>query len=185
MEDPKVMCQTPCSFNQDTSTVFLEANRKHRTWFRGGNISGVYNSETIGITYDCDWKRNSFKCAQDHGVWVLRTTIVQNKDKASINVMLFDESAAMIGQGSISREKKVKIIEKQKTIQQQMPAQTMTATNCPDGTNTCTTIPVTQQGQTTNQIEDLEPTVIEIAPILLDRDVGQAMIHMYDSILVK
>tara|TARA_Y100001970_G_scaffold293783_1_gene443167 strand:+ start:3168 stop:3830 length:663 start_codon:yes stop_codon:yes gene_type:complete len=186
MEDPRVICTTPCSFDQDTSLVFIEANRKHNTWYKGGDITAVYTDETIGIAYsDCDWRRNSLKCAHDNGVWVLRTIITQDDDKASVNVMMFDESGVMIGQGTISRNKKVTVVKRQRTTQQQVPGQPMTATNCPEGTNTCTTIPINPQGQVTNQTEDLEPTIVEVPPALLDRDVGQAMIHMYDSIRVK
>lgn len=186
MEDPRVICTTPCSFDQDTSLVFLEANRKHKTWYKKGNITGIYNDETIGIAYsDCDWRRNSLKCANDNSVWVLRTIIMQNEDKASINVMMFDETGVMIGQGTISRNKKVTIVERQRTTQQQAPGQPMSITNCSEQSGNCATIPITPQGQTATQVEDLEPSIVTIPPVLLDRDVGQAMIHMYDSIRVK
>ena len=183
VEDPRIICETPCSLEQDDSIIFIEANRKHRAWYRHGEISGVYNSETIQLIHDCDWKRNSLKCAKEHDVWVLRTTITQTKEKASINAMIFDSYGMMIGQGSISRGKKVTVVERQKRIQQQLPTQPVTTTSCQPGTNNCTTVPVTPQAPTINEVEDLEPSIIEALPIIRDRDVGQVMIHVYDSIL--
>ena len=34
MEEPRVICTTPCSFEQDTSIIFVEANRQHKAWFK-------------------------------------------------------------------------------------------------------------------------------------------------------
>ena len=41
-EEPRVKCNVPCSFEQDTSQVFVEANGKHRTWLKAGKVTGIY-----------------------------------------------------------------------------------------------------------------------------------------------
>ena len=183
MEEPRVMCESPCAFDQDTSLIFVEANRKHRTWFKAGTISGVYNDETIRYAYEnCDFKKDPHGCANQNGVWVIRTTITQNSERASINLMLFDDNAAVIGQSTFTRFKKQTVIRRQKTTQQQIPGSPGVATKCDESSGACATIPFQGQTNSVSQTEDLEPTIIDIPPILSARDVGQAMIMLYDSV---
>ena len=182
-EDPRVLCDVPCSFEQDTSTVFVEANRKHRTWLKTGKVTGIYNDETIKYAYDdCNFKINPHGCANENGLWVMRTTINVTAEKASINVMLFDENAAMIGQGTFIRYKRTKIIERKKVTQQQVPGMPGSLSQCNKANGSCATIPFQGRGQTATQTEDLEPVVIDIPPTLSARDIGQTMIYVYDSV---
>ena len=182
-EDPRVMCNVPCSFDQDTSTIFVEANRHHKSWVKKAKISGIYNDDTIKYAYgdDCNFKKDPHGCANQNGLWVMRTTISVDKERASINIMIFDENAAMIGQGTFTRFAKTRIIERKKVTQQQTPGQPMTVGNCNKETGNCATVPVQTGGQVTNYSEDLEPTIIEIPPTITARDIGQAMIMAYDS----
>ena len=182
-EEPRVLCDVPCSFEQDTSTVFVEANRKHRTWLKTGKVTGIYNDETIKYAYeDCNFKLNPHGCANENGLWVMRTTINVTADKASINVMLFDENAAMIGQGTFIRYKKTKIIERKKVTQQQTPGIPGAVSQCNKANGSCATIPFQSSGQAATQTEDLEPVVIDIPPTITARDIGQTMIYVYDSV---
>jgi hypothetical protein len=182
-EDPRVICDTPCTFDQDTSVIFIEANRKHTTWFKQGKVAAVYNQETIELSYeDCDFKKDTFKCANENGLWVLRTTVMQDEERASINLMLFDENAVMIGQSTFTRFKKTKVIQRKKVTKQQNPSRPLAVNNCNQQTGTCSTLPVQIDGQTTSQVEDLEPVVIDIPPTITSKDVGQAMIMLYDSV---
>jgi hypothetical protein len=183
MEDPKVICSNPCSFQQDASVVFIEANRHHRAWFKAGEISAIYNSETVKYTFgDCDFKNNPFQCAHDNGIWVLRTTITQDDNRASIHVMLFDENAIIIGQGTYTRAKRTTVIERKKITNQQIPSPNNRMTVCPDGLKACVAFPDQSQDKAISQTEDLVPTVIIIPPMILAKDVGQVMIYMYDSV---
>ena len=182
-EEPSVMCTTPCSFDQDTTSIFVEANSKHRTWLKNGKVTAIYNKDTVGYTYDdCDFSKNAFKCANENGLWVLKTTISQDAERASINLMLFDENAVMIGQSTYTRFKKTKIIQRQKVTQQQAPGRPMSVSNCNQAAGSCATIPIQTNGQSARQTEDLEPTVIDIPPTISARDIGQAMIMLYDSV---
>ena len=183
MMKPKVICSSGCSFERDTSTIFVEANRHHRTWYRFGEIGGIYDDETIKYVYEeCDFKKEPHKCAQENGVWVLRTNITIDNDRASINLMLFDENAAVIGQGNYSKFKKTKIIQREKVTRQQMPGQPMIVTNHNKEDGNYTTMPIQPQAPILNQIEGLEPIVVDIPPNLTAGDIGQAMIMLYDSI---
>ena len=182
-EEPRVICDVPCSFEQDTSTIFVEANKKHRAWLKTGKVTGIYNDETIKYAYgDCNFKLDPHGCANSNGLWVMRTTVTVTEGKASINVMLFDENAAMIGQGTFTRFKKTKIIERKKVTQQQVPGAPGVMSNCNQASGTCATVPFQSGNQTATQSEDLEPIVVDIAPVLLDRDIAQTMIYVYDSV---
>jgi hypothetical protein len=182
-EEPRVMCEVPCSFEQDTSSIFVEANRKHKTWLKSGKVTGVYNDETIKYAYDdCNFKLNPHGCANENGVWVMRTTISVTADRASINIMLFDENAAMIGQGTFTRFKKTRVIERKKVTQQQIPGAAGSISQCNKADGSCATIPFQGNGRASTQTEDLEPVVIDIPPTLTARDIGQTMIYVYDSV---
>ena len=177
------MCEFPCAFDQDTSLLFVEANRQHRAWLKAGKISGIYNHETIHYAYtDCDFKEDSLKCATENGLWVMRTTITQNAERASINFVLFDDSAAVIGQSTFTKLKKQTVIKRKKVTQQRLPGSPIEARNCNEAAGNCATIPFQSQGQNISQVEDLEPVIIDIIPTLSARDVGQAMIMLYDSV---
>ncbi len=182
-EEPRVMCSVPCSFEQDTTSIFIEANRKHLSWYKHGKISGIYNDETIGYAYeDCNFKRDPHGCASQNGLWVMRTKISVDESRASINIMIFDESASVIGSSTFTRFKKTRVIERKKVTQQQVPGTPMSISNCNQQSGNCATIPSQTNGQTVNQTEDLEPVVVDIPPTLTARDIGQAMIMAYDSI---
>ena len=182
-EDPRVMCSSPCSFDQDTSTVFVEVNRHHKSWLKNGEITGIYNEETIKYNYgDCDFTKDTFGCANQNGLWVIRTTISQDAGRASINVMLFDETAAMIGQGTYTKFKRTRVIERKKVTQRQVPGTPGSISKCNKADGSCATIPFQSSGQTQSQTEDLEPIVIDTPPVITARDIGQAVIMMYDSV---
>ncbi len=182
-EEPRVLCEVPCSFEEDTAVVFVEANKKHRAWLKSGKVTGIYNDETIKYAYDdCNFKLDPHGCANTNGLWVMRTTITVTKAKASINVMLFDENAAMIGQGTYTRFKKTRVIERKKVTQQRVPGAPGTMSRCNQLTGICSALPLQGGSQTATQSEDLEPVVIDIPPTLLDRDIGQTMIYVYDSV---
>jgi hypothetical protein len=182
-EKPRVICSVPCSFEQDTSSIFVEANSKHRSWLKTGKVIGVYNDETIKYAYaDCNFKLNPHGCANENGIWVMRTTISVDEGRASINIMLFDENAAMIGQGTLTRFKKAKTVERKKVTQQQIPATPGVMSQCDKANGPCVTIPFQGTGRTVSQSEDLEPIAISIPPTLSARDIGQTMIYVYDSV---
>ena len=183
MEDPRVICSTPCSYEQDTSNVFVEANRHHKSWFRSGKITGVYNDETIRFNYpDCEFKKDPFKCANENGIWVMKVTFTQDAERASVNVMLFDENATMIGQGTYAKFKRTRVIQRKKVTQQQVPGSPGSISKCNKADGSCATIPFQGNGQTISQSEDLVPVIIDIPPTITDRDIGQAIIMMYDSV---
>ena len=76
-----------------------------------GEVLFLFFFHSIKYAYDdCNFKINPHGCANENGLWVMRTTINVTAEKASINVMLFDENAAMIGQGTFIRYKRTKII---------------------------------------------------------------------------
>ncbi len=182
-EEPRVICSVPCSFEHDTNSIFVEANKKHRGWLKSGEISGIYNDETIKYAYaDCDFKRDPHGCANENGIWVMRTTISVDASRASINIMLFDENAAMIGQGTYTRFKKSRVIQRKKVTQQQAPGTPGAISQCNQQSGTCATIPIQGNGQTATQSEDLEPVVIDIPPTLSAKDIAQTMIYVYDSV---
>ena len=116
----------------------------------------------------------------------MRTTVTQDKERASIHFMLFDENAVMIGQSTFTRFKKTKIVKRQKKVVSQGPGQPISVStqNCNNGASNCTggAYSGIQQGTTETTTEDLEPVVIEIPPVITSRDVGQAMIMLYDSV---
>ena len=98
-----------------TTNVFVEANRHHKSWLTTSKVTGVYNDETIKYNYPgCDFKKEPFKCANENGIWVMKTTFTQDAERASVNVMLFDENATMIGQGNLCKVQKNKNYSKTK-----------------------------------------------------------------------
>ncbi len=188
VEDPMVISNGESSsiYEHDSITIFTKMNQKHRTWYTQGKVSGVYNDETIGFQSDCNYKTNSLKCANQDGLWVLRTIINEDPEQATVNMLLFDENGVVIGQSSISKTKKVNIIERQKTTTTQGPTQQGVgyARNCDQQNGSCVggSFPINSSGNTTTQVEDLEPTVIELPPKIRDRDIDQAVIMLYLSI---
>ena len=182
-EDPRVICSSPCMFEQDSSIIFVEANRNHKAWYKHGKVSGIYNNETIKYAYEeCNFKLDPHGCAKENSLWVMRTTISIDSNRASINIMIFDETAAMIGQGTYTRFKKTRLIERKKVTQSPSPSQPISTSNCNQSNGNCATVRTQIPGKNTSLVEDLEPTVIEIPPIISPRDIGQAMIMAYDSI---
>ena len=182
-EEPRVICTVPCSFEQDTSSIFVEANRHHRTWYRHGKIAGIYNDDTIKYAYDdCDFKKDPHGCAFENSLWIMRTSVSVDAERASINIMIFDETAAMIGQGTFTRFKKTRIIQRQKVTQSQAPGRIGSVSKCNKTDGSCATIPFQSSGQNQSQTEDLEPIIIDIPPTLTARDIDQVMIMAYDSI---
>ena len=187
VEPPNMFCEDECpSQNWVKNAVFIEAARKHKSWLKFGEVGAVYNSDTIQIAYeDCDFRRESLKCGQQKGVWVLRTTVVVTNEKAGIQLMLFDENGVLIGQGTDEVTKKTTIIERRKVTQQQLPGQGGAAQVCKEGSQgmtTCAAVPINQRGQSVYQTEDLEPHVVVQRPVLKEKHVSQAMIGVYDSV---
>ena len=190
VEDIRVMSngKSVSIYEYDNTSVFTYMNQKHRSWFRAGKISGIYNSETIGFVYDgCDYSKTALKCANEDGLWVLRTVINESPEQASINLLLFDEYGTVVGQSNVSKSKKVTIVERQKTVQTQQPGQpiSVSTNNCNQQAGSCLTggsYSGIQQGPTQTLTEDLEPTIIERRPRIRDIDVDRAVIMLYDSV---
>ncbi len=184
VEPTKMVCDVECPAKSwIENAVFMEAARKHKSWLKKGEVGAVYNKDTIELTHnDCDWNRNPLPCGKENGVWVLRSTFVQSSEKASIQLMLFDENGVIIGQGSQDTVKKTTVIERRRVTQQNLPGQNGVVQTCPQGQNTCATIPFNSRGQPIYQIEDLEPSIVVQAPVILEKHVSQAMIGVYDSV---
>ena len=184
VEPTKMVCEVECPAKSWVeNAVFMEAARKHKSWLKRGEVGAVYNKDTIELTHDdCDWNRNPLMCGKENGVWVLRSTFIQSSEKASIQLMLFDENGIIIGQGSQDTTKKTTVIERRRVTQQNLPGQSGVVQTCPQGQNACATIPFNSQGQPVYQAEDLEPSVIIEAPVILEKHVSQAMIGVYDSV---
>ena len=186
MEEPRVICNPNCSWEQDTSDIFVEVNRNHRSWLKNAEISAIYNKDTIEFSgYKCNFKTESLKCANQNGLWTLRTVITQDNEKATLNFLLFDENGVVIGQSNITKFKKTRIIERKKTTQQQVPQQPMQVSNCDKQTGSCAAIPIVPNPQVASQTEDLEPIVIDIPPTITSRDLNQAVIFLYDSVVLR
>ncbi len=186
-EEPVVLCDEPCHFENDTSAVFVQANSKHRSWLKDKKVGAVYNNETVKINYpDCNFQTNTFKCANETGMWVMRTKITIDKDIASINILLFDENGVVIGQANRVSTKKRTIVEKEKVTEQIIPTTPTlptTITNCDPKVGGCATVPMPAQPIITKETEDLEPEIIKTRPILSNRDIQQAMIFLYSSVI--
>lgn len=159
MEKTKVLCSS-CSYADDTSTLFVAANRHHKAWFKNGTIFAIYNNETVSLRYpECDFQTDTFKCIQENSVWLLKSTITITDKIASLSLLLIDENGAVMGQASHVSHKKTQIINKEKKVK---------STGGIPGTGF--------------QANEIEPVVIELKPTLTDRDVDQTMIILYDSI---
>ncbi len=183
-EDPVVMCDEPCHYENDISAVFVQANSKHKSWLKEKTVRAVYNSDTVNINYpDCNFKTNVFKCANETGMWVMRTRITIDKDVASINILLFNENGVVIGQANRVSTKKRTIVEKERVIEEQIQPLPTTITNCDPRVNGCITIPTQPAPIVTKETEDLEPAIIKTRPILSNRDIQQAMIYLYSSVI--
>jgi len=184
-QDPVVLCDDPCQFENDTSMIFVQANSKHRSWFKKGKVRAVYNDESVKINYpDCNFKVNAFKCANETGMWVMKTNITIDDKVATISILLFDEYGVVIGQSTITSNKKKEIIEREKVVEQNIPGPLTTITNCdPKLGRQCASMPMNQAPITIKETEDLEPTIIRYQPVLSARDIQQAMIMLYDSVL--
>lgn len=182
-QKPSVICDEPCHFEQDTSIVFVEANRKHRAWLKERKIRAIYNDETVEFNYpDCDFKLNTFKCANQTGMWVMQTSIVINDKVATINLVLFDESGVVMGSASYSNSKTRTVVPKKKVTQGQVPQLPTTITNCDPRLGSCNTATVPTAPVITREEEDLDPAIVKTAPTLTHRDISQAMIYLYDSV---
>ena len=182
-EKPVVVCDEPCHYENDTSAVFVQANSKHQGWLKERKVSAIYNDETVSINYpDCNFKTNTFKCANQAGMWVMRTKITIDKDVASINILLFDENGIVVGQANRVSTKKRTIVEKQKIVKQEIPVPPTPVTNCNPNMSGCVTVPVQPVPITTTETEDLEPSIMKTRPILSMRDIQQAMIYLYSSV---
>ena len=189
VEEPIVISngQKVSTYAYDTTSIFMYMNQKHRSWFKSGKVSAIYNHDTVGfINSDCDYGINALKCANEDGLWVLRTVINEDSEQASINLLLFDERGVVIGQANRSKSKKVTVIERQKVTQTQQAGQPMSvsASKCDKASGDCNggSYSGIQPGPTQTFTEDLEPTVIEISPRIRDIDIDQAVIMLYDSI---
>ena len=186
MEEPRVICESACSWQQDTSDILVEVNRNHQSWLKNAEISAIYTDETIAYSgYECNFKQQPLKCSNQNGLWRLRTVINQDSEKATLNFLLYDERGVIIGQSNITKLKRTRVIERKKVSQQQAPQQPIQTTNCNQTTGTCTAIPIVPSPQTATETEDLEPIVIDIPPIITSRDLNQAVIFLYDSVRLR
>jgi len=184
VEPPRMICSPECiSKEWVQNAVFIQASKKHKSWFKSGKIGGIYNDETINMAFDtCDFKTTPFKCGKENGVWILRTTYVQTENKVAIQIMLFDNHGNIIGQGSQEEIGATTVIKRKKITRQQDSKQTGLIQTCPIDQPVCATIPVDQPGQSIYEIEDLEPSVVRHLPVLREKHVSQAMISVYDGI---
>jgi len=159
MEPTKVICDS-CSYTDDTSALFVAANRHHRTWFKEGSVHAIYNRQTVGLKYpECDFEKATYQCMQENGVWLLKSTITVDKEKASLNLLLISHDGRVMGQSTYVSHKKTQIVHREKEIK------------------SLGGIPGTGY-----EASEKEPVVIEIRPVLGSGDIDQAMIMMYDSI---
>lgn len=182
-QKPAVICEQPCHFEQDTSIVFVEANRKHHSWLKKKKIRAIYNDQTVKFNYpDCDFRNKTFECANQYGMWVMQTSIVINDKVATINLVLFNESGIVVGSASYSNEKTRTVVPKRKVTQGQVPQLPTTITNCDPRLGSCNTATVPTPPIVTREEEDLDPAVVKTAPTLTHRDISQAMIYLYDSV---
>lgn len=182
-QKPVVICEQPCHFEQDTSIIFVEANRKHAAWLKDKKIKAIYNDQTVQFNYpDCNFKTNTFKCANQTGMWVMQTSIIIDEHAATINLMLFDEQGVVVSSASMSNKKTRVVVPKRKVIQGQVAQLPTTITNCDPVTRNCNSATVPSPPVVTREEEDLEPTVVKTAPTLTHRDISQVMIYLYDSV---
>ena len=159
MQEPKIVCNS-CNYKDDTSVLFVAANRHHRAWFKNGTIHAVYNQDTIGLRYpDCDFKKDTYKCIQENSVWLLRSAIVVDESQISLSLLLIDDTGAVKGQASHVKHTKTQIVNKEKNVK--------------------SIGGVVGSGY---EAREKEPVVIKIQPVLTDRDIAQTMIMLYDSI---
>jgi hypothetical protein len=159
MEKPKVTCDS-CSYKNDTSTLFVAANRHHRAWFQKGIIHAVYNQDTVSFRYpECDFAKDTAKCIKENSVWLLRSSITIDNNRASLSLILIDEFGKVVGQSTYVKHKKTQIVNKEKEVK--------------------ATGGVVGSGYHSNETE---PVVIELMPEITQKDIDQAMIILYDSI---
>ncbi len=183
-QKPAVICEQPCHFEQDTSMIFVEANRKHRSWLRKKEIKAIYNDQTVQFNYpDCDFRRDTFKCANQTGMWVMQTSIVIDEHAATINIVLFDEQGVVVGSASMSNKKTRVVVPKKKIIESQTPQLPTTISSCDPATRNCVGATVPSNPITIKEEEDLDPSVVKTAPTLTHRDISQVMIYLYDSVM--
>ena len=188
VEDPRVIADDISNYEHDATVIFTYMNAMHKTWFKPGKIGAIYNSETIGFSGTvCDYKKEALRCANQEGLWVLRTVITEGDEQASINLLLFDDTGVVIGQSNYTVRKKTRIITKQKKTVTQQPGNPVSvgSQNCNQKTGTCSGNSFTgmQNGSVSATTEDLEPTVIEIKPRISDTSIHQAVIMLYNSIV--
>tara|TARA_Y100000034_G_C6846487_1_gene383495 strand:+ start:306 stop:896 length:591 start_codon:yes stop_codon:yes gene_type:complete len=159
MEAPKVVC-TDCSYKDDTSTLFVAANRHHKTWFENGTIEAIYNKNTVAMRYpECDFEKTTYKCLQEHSIWLLQSTITIDENHISLSLLLIDDTGRVKGQASHTKHTKTQIINKEKKVKSMggIPG-------------------------TGFEAQEKEPVVVKIAPVLTARDIDQTMIMLYNSI---
>lgn len=159
----KIICDG-CEYSDDDSILFVAANAHHRGWLKAGEITAVYNDDTIGYAYpDCDFGRNAIGCTIESGIWMISSTIRSNEKYAGITLVLFDENGVVIGQSSYTRYAKTKIVYEEKVTP---PAKTQALGFFPPEGPTTTKVPVT----------------VKVPPILTTNDIHQAMMVLYSSV---
>ena len=161
MEETKVVCKNECTFNNSTEAIFVAANQLHNLWLRNGKISAIYNENTVGFTYpECDFKKETMNCVNQNGLWLLKSSITLDKERATLSLTLLDSTGVLIGQSSYVRHKRTKVIEHTTIVRQEDPS------------GMKPTVEVTQ----------IDPEIIDIPPMIFDKDIHQAMIMLYDSV---
>ena len=112
IDKPVVMQDGNIVKKYDYSPILMSImGQHHRTFYRSGEIGGIYNDETIKL-YDnsCDFRNNSLKCGKENDVWILKSTIQITRNQAYIALFLYDENTTLIGTASVSKKLRRKII---------------------------------------------------------------------------
>ena len=169
VEEPRIISEWTLEGEDYETVIFTLMNTHHSFWYKGEDIGAIYNKETIKLSgTDCNYKKSSLICANQDGMWVLRSVITISGNQASIHLLLFDSTGVVIGQSSYTSKKQVRIVERQRE----------TSRNSRD-------ILSSLYGQS-NQVvieEDLEPSVITTPPQLTNQNISQAVIMLYNSII--
>lgn len=161
MQETHIVCKNGCTFNNSTEAIFVAANQHHNLWLRNGKISAIYNENTVGFTYpECDFKKETMKCVNENNLWLLKSSITLDEERATLSLTLLDSTGVLIGQASYVRHKKTKVIEHTTIVRQEDP----------------------HGMKPTVEVTQIDPEIIDIPPMIFDKDIHQAMIMLYDSV---
>ena len=133
----------------------------HRTAFTPDSykISNVYNKDTAKIyDEDCDWIKDSQKCAIDNGMHIIDAQIIINPVRAYVSMTLYDAEMNAISGATVSNKHQRKVIQLTKETQ--------------------------SQGLLGNvkTSEQQRPEIFNIEPYVYNKDIRQAVMLLYMSI---